>query len=245
MNRVKDKFCLVTAAAQGIGRASVKRLVDEDATVLATDIDEEGLASLAEETGCAIKVLNVMDKEAIKAIADEYPDIDVLFNCAGFVANGTILDCDDKDWDFSFNLNVTAMYQMIKAILPNMIKKGGGSIINMSSVASSVTGAPNRFAYGASKAAVIGLTKSVAADFVKDNIRCNAICPGTVHSPSLEQRLAAQGDYETAKAQFIARQPMGRIGEPDEIAALVAYLASDDSAYTTGQIHVIDGGWTI
>lgn len=245
MQRVKDKFCLVTAAARGIGRASVKRLVDEDATVLATDIDEEGLASLAEETGCAIKVLNVMDKEAIKAIADEYPDIDVLFNCAGFVANGTILDCDDKDWDFSFNLNVTAMYQMIKAILPNMIRKGGGSIINMSSVASSVTGAPNRFAYGASKAAVIGLTKSVAADFVKDNIRCNAICPGTVHSPSLEQRLSAQGDYETAKAQFIARQPMGRIGEPDEIAALVAYLASDDSAYTTGQIHVIDGGWTI
>ncbi|AVX04880.1 3-oxoacyl-[acyl-carrier-protein] reductase [Maritalea myrionectae] len=245
MQRVKDKFCLVTAAAHGIGRASVKRLVEEDATVLATDIDEEGLASLAEETGCAIKVLNVMDKDAIKAIADEYPDIDVLFNCAGFVANGTILECDDKDWDFSFNLNVTAMYQMIKAILPNMIKKGGGSIINMSSVASSVTGAPNRFAYGASKAAVIGLTKSVAADFVKDSIRCNAICPGTVHSPSLEQRLAAQGDYETAKAQFIARQPMGRIGEPDEIAALVAYLASDDSAYTTGQIHIIDGGWTI
>ncbi|WP_424983126.1 SDR family oxidoreductase [Maritalea sp. S77] len=245
MQRVKDKFCLVTAAAQGIGRASVKRLVDEDATVLATDIDEEGLASLAEETGCATKVLNVMDKEAIKAIAEEYPNIDVLFNCAGFVANGNILECDDKDWDFSFNLNVTAMYQMIKALLPNMIKNGGGSIINMSSVASSVTGVPNRFAYGASKAAVIGLTKSVAADFVKDNIRCNAICPGTVHSPSLEQRLAAQGDYETAKAQFIARQPMGRIGEPDEIAALVAYLASDDSAYTTGQIHVIDGGWTI
>ncbi|TDQ62073.1 2-keto-3-deoxy-L-fuconate dehydrogenase [Maritalea mobilis] len=245
MQRVKDKFCLVTAAAQGIGRASVKRLVDEDATVLATDIDEEGLASLAEETGCATKVLNVMDKDAIKAIAEEYPHIDVLFNCAGFVANGNILECDDKDWDFSFNLNVTAMYQMIKALLPNMIKNGGGSIINMSSVASSVTGVPNRFAYGASKAAVIGLTKSVAADFVKDNIRCNAICPGTVHSPSLEQRLAAQGDYETAKAQFIARQPMGRIGEPDEIAALVAYLASDDSAYTTGQIHVIDGGWTI
>lgn len=245
MQRVKDKFCLVTAAAQGIGRASVKRLVDEDATVLATDIDEEGLASLAEETGCATKVLNVMDKDAINAIAEEYPNIDVLFNCAGFVANGNILECDDKDWDFSFNLNVTAMYQMIKALLPNMIKNGGGSIINMSSVASSVTGVPNRFAYGASKAAVIGLTKSVAADFVKDNIRCNAICPGTVHSPSLEQRLAAQGDYETAKAQFIARQPMGRIGEPDEIAALVAYLASDDSAYTTGQIHVIDGGWTI
>lgn len=245
MQRVKDKFCLVTAAAQGIGRASVKRLVDEDATVLATDIDEEGLASLAEETGCATKVLNVMDKDAIKAIAEKYPNIDVLFNCAGFVANGNILECDDKDWDFSFNLNVTAMYQMIKALLPNMIKNGGGSIINMSSVASSVTGVPNRFAYGASKAAVIGLTKSVAADFVKDNIRCNAICPGTVHSPSLEQRLAAQGDYETAKAQFIARQPMGRIGEPDEIAALVAYLASDDSAYTTGQIHVIDGGWTI
>lgn len=245
MQRVKDKFCLVTAAAQGIGRASVKRLVDEDATVLATDIDEEGLASLAEETGCATKVLNVMDKDAIKAIAEEYPNIDVLFNCAGFVANGNILECDDKAWDFSFNLNVTAMYQMIKALLPNMIKNGGGSIINMSSVASSVTGVPNRFAYGASKAAVIGLTKSVAADFVKDNIRCNAICPGTVHSPSLEQRLAAQGDYETAKAQFIARQPMGRIGEPDEIAALVAYLASDDSAYTTGQIHVIDGGWTI
>lgn len=245
MQRVKDKFCLVTAAAQGIGRASVKRLVEEDATVLATDIDEVDLASLAEETGCATKVLNVMDKDAIQVLAKEYSDIDVLFNCAGFVANGTILDCDDKDWEFSLNLNVTAMYQMIKAFLPNMIKKGGGSIINMSSVASSVTGAPNRFAYGASKAAVIGLTKSVAADFVKDNIRCNAICPGTVHSPSLEQRLAAQGDYEAAKAQFIARQPMGRIGAPDEIAALVTYLASDESAYTTGQIHVIDGGWTI
>ncbi len=245
MQRVKDKFCLVTAAAQGIGRASVKRLTADGATVLATDIDEVGLVSLADETGCAIKVLNVMDKEAIKALAEKHTDIDVLFNCAGFVANGTILDCDEKDWEFSLNLNVTAMYQMIKAILPNMIKKGGGSIINMSSVASSVTGAPNRFAYGASKAAVIGLTKSVAADFVKDNIRCNAICPGTVHSPSLEQRLAAQGDYESAKAQFIARQPMGRIGEPDEIAAFVTYLASDESAYTTGQIHVIDGGWTI
>lgn len=245
MHRVKDKFCLVTAAAQGIGRASAKRLVDEGANVLATDIDEAGLASLADETGCATQRLDVLDKDAIKAIANAHPQIDVLFNCAGFVANGNILTCDEKDWDFSFHLNVTAMYHMTKAILPNMIKNGGGSIINMSSVASSVTGVPNRFAYSASKAAVIGLTKSIAADFVKDNIRCNAICPGTVHSPSLEQRLAAQGDYEAAKAQFVARQPMGRIGEPEEIAALVAYLASDESAYTTGQIHIIDGGWTI
>jgi len=245
MKTLNDKYCLVTAAAQGIGRASVKRLVEEGANVIATDIDEAGLQSLVAEVGCDVKTLNVLDHDAIQKFADESRPVDVLFNCAGFVADGSLLDCAEKDWEFSFALNVTAMYKMIKAFLPKMLENGGGSIINMASVASSVTGVPNRFAYGASKAAVIGLTKSVAADYVTQGIRCNAICPGTVHSPSLEDRLSAGGNYEEAKAQFIARQPMGRIGQPEEIAALVAYLASDFAAYTTGQTHVIDGGWTI
>uniref|UniRef100_UPI00048D8902 SDR family oxidoreductase n=1 Tax=Cucumibacter marinus TaxID=1121252 RepID=UPI00048D8902 len=169
--------------------------------------------------------------------------VDVLFNCAGFVGSGSILDCDEEQWAFTFDLNVTAMYRIIRAYLPGMIGNGGASIINMSSVASSVIAAPNRFSYGASKAAVIGLTKSVAADFIKQGIRCNAVCPGTVESPSLEQRMRDQGDYETARAAFIARQPMGRIGTAEEIAALVVHLASDESAYTTGVAHVIDGGW--
>ncbi|MGJ8527233.1 SDR family oxidoreductase [Maritalea sp.] len=245
MKTLEGKLCLVTAAAQGIGRASVVHLVKEGANVIATDIDEAGLQSLADEVGCTIKTLNVLDHDAVEQMANEVGTLDVLFNCAGFVANGSLLECAEKDWDFSFALNVTAMYKMIKAFLPKMLENGGGSIINMASVASSVTGVPNRFAYGASKAAVIGLTKSVAADYVTQGIRCNAICPGTVHSPSLEDRLSAGGNYEEAKAQFIARQPMGRIGQPEEIAALVAYLASDLAAYTTGQTHVIDGGWTI
>jgi len=245
MTSLAGKKCLVTAAAQGIGFASVKRMVAQGAHVLATDIDEAGLAKLAKETGCETRVLNVRDNDAILALAEELGPLDVLFNCAGYVAGGNILECDQKDWDFSFDLNVTSMYHMIRAFLPKMIEGGGGSIINMSSVASSITGVPNRFIYGTTKAAVIGMTKSIAADFITQGIRCNAICPGTVHSPSLEGRLAAQGTYEKTKAEFIARQPMGRIGEPEEIAALVAYLASDDAGYTTGQTHAIDGGWTI
>lgn len=245
MKSLDGKLCLVTAAAQGIGRASVVHMVAQGANVIATDIDEAGLQTLAKETGCEVRTLNVLDGDAINQLAHEIGPLDVLFNCAGFVANGSLLDCAEKDWDFSFSLNVNVMYKMIKAFLPKMLENGGGSIINMASVASSITGVPNRFAYGASKAAVIGLTKSVAADYVTQGIRCNAICPGTVHSPSLEQRLSAQGNYEEAKAQFIARQPMGRIGEPEEIAALVVYLAGDLAAYTTGQTHVIDGGWTI
>ena len=245
MQDLKGKTCLITAAAQGIGRASVIRLMKAGATVIATDINEDGLNALNEETGCVTRVLNVMDREAIEAAAKDIGAIDILFNCAGFVANGSILDGEDKDWDFSFSLNVTAMYHMIKAFLPSMIENGGGSIINMSSVASSLKGVPNRCAYSASKAAVIGLTKSIAADYVTQGIRCNAVCPGTVQSPSLEERLSAGGNYEEARAQFIARQPMGRIGEPEEIAELVAYLASDLAAYTTGQAMAIDGGWTI
>lgn len=245
MTSLEGKKCLVTAAAQGIGRASVLRLIEGGAEVIATDIDQEGLNSLAGETGCRVAVLNVLDHQAIANLAANLGSIDVLFNCAGFVANGSILESEDKDWDFSFSLNVTAMYQMIKAFLPTMLDNGGGSIINMSSVASSLKGVPNRCAYSASKAAVIGLTKSVAADYVTQGIRCNAICPGTVQSPSLEGRLSAGGNYEQARAEFIARQPMGRIGEPEEIAELVAYLASDLAAYTTGQALAIDGGWTI
>ncbi len=242
---MSGKKCLVTAAAQGIGRASVLRLVRGGADVIATDIDEDGLKSLTDEAGCAVRVLNVLDQDAIEALASDLGAIDVLFNCAGFVANGSILESADKDWDFSFSLNVTAMYQMIRAFLPAMLENGRGSIINMSSVASSLKGVPNRCAYSASKAAVIGLTKSIAADYVTQGIRCNAICPGTVQSPSLEERLSAGGNYQEARAEFIARQPMGRIGEPEEIAELVAYLASDLAAYTTGQALAIDGGWTI
>ncbi|MCV6592416.1 MAG: SDR family oxidoreductase, partial [Silicimonas sp.] len=186
----------------------------------------------------------VRDGDAVKAAAAEAGAVDVLFNCAGFVANGTILDCDEDDWALSVDLNVTAMYRMMRAFLPGMRENGGGSIVNMASVASSVIAAPNRFVYGATKAAVIGMTKSVAADFVTENIRCNAICPGTVESPSLHDRLRATGDYEGALAQFIARQPIGRIAKAEEIAALVVYLASDESSYTTGQAHVIDGGWS-
>lgn len=237
---LSGKRVLVTAAGQGIGRASAEAFRDAGAEVVATDINGDALASLK---GCTTQSLDVTDTAAISALA-ELPPFDVLFNCAGFVHSGTILNCDEDDWAFSFSLNVTAMYRMIRTILPGMIAKGGGSIINMSSVASSLLGVPNRFAYGASKAAVIGMTKAVAADFVAQGIRCNAICPGTVHSPSLEQRLAATGDFGKAMAEFTARQPMGRIGEPKEIAALALYLASDASAFTTGQCHVIDGGWS-
>jgi len=241
MERLKGKTCLVTAAGQGIGRASALAMAAEGARVIATDINE---AALGELSGVETRRLDVRDGDAISALAAEIGAPDVLFNCAGFVANGTILDCDEKEWDFSFDLNVKAMYRMIRTFLPGMVEQGGGSIINMSSVASSVIAAPNRFVYGATKAAVIGLTKAVAADFIAKGIRCNAVCPGTVESPSLEDRLKATGDYEAARAAFTSRQPMGRIATAEEIAALVVYLASDESSYTTGVAHVIDGGWS-
>ncbi len=243
MNRLNGKTVLVTAAGQGIGRASALAMKAQGARVFATDINEQALASLALE-GFDTFVLDVRDADSIDAAAGIVGAPDVLFNCAGYVAHGTILDCDEAQWDFSFSLNVTAMYRMIRRFLPGMIDNGGGSIINMASVASSVIAAPNRFVYGATKAAVIGMTKAVAADFVEAGIRCNAICPGTVESPSLQERMRAGGDYETARAAFIARQPMGRIGSAEEIAALVVYLASDESAFTTGVAHVIDGGWS-
>ena len=242
-DRLKGKRALVTAAGQGIGRASALAMAREGASVLATDVNAAALESLAAE-GVETRLLNVRDPASIaEAVAAAGP-VDVLFNCAGFVANGTILDCDEDQWAFSLDLNMTAMYRMCRAFLPGMLERGSGSIINMASVASSVIAAPNRFVYGATKAGVIGLTKSIAADFILRGIRCNAICPGTVESPSLEDRLRATGDYEAARKAFVARQPIGRIGKAEEIAALVVYLASDESSYTTGVAHVIDGGWS-
>lgn len=242
MGRLSGKTALVTAAAQGIGRASALAMAREGARVIATDINEAALATLAGE-GPQTRLLDVRQPESIAAAVAAVGPLDVLFNCAGFVASGTILDCDEEQWAFSLDLNMTAMYRMCRAFLPGMIAQGGGSIINMASVASSVIAAPNRFVYGASKAGVIGLTKSIAADFIGKGIRANAICPATVESPSLEERLRATGDYAAARAAFVARQPIGRIGKAEEIAALVVYLASDESSYTTGVAHVIDGGW--
>ena len=243
MGRLNGKRALVTAAGQGIGRATVLAMAREGAQVLATDVNEAALASLAAE-GMETRVLNVRDPASIAAAVEAAGRVDALFNCAGFVAAGTIMDCDEDQWAFSMDLNMTAMYRMCRAFLPGMIAQGGGSIINMASVAGSIIAAPNRFVYGATKAGVIGLTKAIAADFIGKGIRANAICPGTVESPSLEQRLHDTGDYAAAKAAFIARQPIGRIGRPEEIAALVVYLASDESSYTTGVAHVIDGGWS-
>jgi 2-keto-3-deoxy-L-fuconate dehydrogenase len=243
--RLNGKKTLITAAAQGIGRASALAFAREGAEVIATDVNAAKLAELAGTPGIVTRRLDVLDKAAIKACAAEVGGLDALFNCAGFVANGTILDCDDAAWDFSNNLNVRAMYWMTQAFLPAMIAKGGGSIVNMSSVASSVKGVVNRFVYGTTKAAVIGLTKSVAADFIKQGIRCNAICPGTVQTPSLDDRINSAADPVEARKAFIARQPLGRLGSPEEIAALAVYLASDESAYTTGAIHVVDGGLTL
>ena len=240
--RLAGKRAVVTAAGQGIGRASALAMHREGAQVVATDVNEAALASLAAE-GLETRVLNVRDPASIAAAVAAAGRVDVLFNCAGFVAAGTILECDEDQWAFSLDLNMTAMYRMCRAFLPGMIAGGGGSIINMASVAGSILAAPNRFVYGATKAGVIGLTKSIAADFIGKGIRANAICPGTVESPSLDQRLRDTGDYAAAKAAFIARQPIGRIGKPEEIAALVVYLASDESSYTTGVAHVIDGGW--
>ena len=244
--RLIGKRVLVTAAGQGIGRASVLALAAEGARVIATDINEKALQSLkAELETVEVHRLDVLDAEEISRVTDAVGTVDCLFNCTGFVHHGSILDSTDEEWEFAFNLNAKAQYRMMKAVLPGMLVAGSGSIINMSSLASSQKGVPVRFIYGASKAAVLGMTKSVAADYVTEGIRCNAICPGTVESPSLEDRLHAQGDYERARAEFVARQPMGRIGRPEEIAALVVFLASEDSAYTTGQALNIDGGWSI
>ena len=240
MARLSGKTALVTAAGQGIGRATAEAFLREGAKVIAADINADSLAGLE---GAIARKLDVTDPSAVSAIAAEFPEVNVLYNCAGFVHAGTILDCDEDAWAFSLNLNVTAMYRLIRACLPNMLDNGGGSIINMSSIASSIKGIPNRFAYGATKAAVIGLTKSVAADFVTRGIRCNAICPGTVETPSLLQRLRDTGDFDKAYGEFTARQAMGRFGRVEELAALAVYLASDESGFTTGQTHIIDGGW--
>ena len=248
-SRLKGKTAFLTAAGQGIGRATAVAFAREGARVIATDINPDLLKALAAEIGCTTQVLDVTDAAAIAAAAKNTGAIDVLFNGAGFVHAGTVLDCTEDEWDFGFELNVRSQFRLIKAFLPAMLNAGGGSIINMASVAGSIKGAPNRFVYGATKAAVIGLTKSVAADFVGKGIRCNAICPGTVESPSLRDRIAAgaQASGQTpaqVEAGYVARQPMGRLGRTDEIAALAVYLASDESAFMTGTTQVIDGGWS-
>ncbi len=244
--RLQGKTAVITAAAAGIGRATAEAFAHEGARVIATDIDERGLAALHTET----RKLDVRSTDAVEALAAEIGAIDVLFNCAGFVHHGSILECSEEDWDFSFDLNVKSMHRTIRAFLPRMLQSGGGSIINIASGASSVRGLPFRYAYGASKAAVIGLTKAVAADFIRRGVRCNAICPGTVDSPSLEGRIKALAantgqSEEAVRKAFVDRQPMGRLGRPEEIAALAVYLASDESAFTTGQVHLADGGFAL
>jgi 2-keto-3-deoxy-L-fuconate dehydrogenase len=241
--RLSGKTAFCTASGAGIGLATARAFKAEGARVIATDINSKAVEALRDE-GIDAHRLDVTDATAIAAIAAMAGPVDILFNCAGFVHAGTILDCDEKDFDFSVELNVKSLYRVTRAFLPPMLDNGGGSIINIASVASSIIAAPNRFVYGATKAAVIGITKSIAADYVTRGIRCNAICPATVESPSLEQRLRATGDYEAARAAFIARQPMGRIGQPEEIAHLAVYLASDESAFLSGQAISIDGGWT-
>jgi 2-keto-3-deoxy-L-fuconate dehydrogenase len=241
--RLQGKVAVVTAAGQGIGKASAALYVAEGAKVIATDLDESKLADLKAK-GATTRKLDVLDKAAIQALAQEVGPVDVLFNCAGFVHHGTIRDCDDAAWDFSMNLNVRAMFWTIQAFLPGMLGKGKGTIVNMSSGCSSIKGAPNRFVYGTTKAAVIGLTKSVAIDYVRRGIRCNAICPGTVDTPSLQGRVGAAADPEQARKDFIARQPMGRLGTAEEIADLALFLASDESSFITGAEFKIDGGWT-
>jgi 2-keto-3-deoxy-L-fuconate dehydrogenase len=247
--RLAGKTVFVTAAGQGIGRATALAFVKEGAHVIATDVNAAALATLQQQCGCAAEVLDVTNPDAVKAAAAKHIGVNVLFNGAGFVHTGSVLDCTEEDWDFAFSLNVRSQFRMIKAFLPHMLKQGKGSIINVASVAGSIKGAPNRFVYGTTKAAIIGLTKSVAADFITTGVRCNAICPGTVESPSLRDRIAAQAQASgqtlaQVEAAFVARQPMGRVGRVEEIAALAVYLASDESSFTTGTAQVIDGGWS-
>jgi 2-keto-3-deoxy-L-fuconate dehydrogenase len=244
-DRLTGKRALVTAAAQGIGRATAEAFAAEGAHVIATDVHEDNLAKLDGISGISTRRLDVTDADSVMATATDIGAVDILFNCAGFVHHGSVLDCGESDWDFSFDLNVKSMYFTIRAFLPAMLDAGGGSIINMSSVASSIKGIAQRCVYGASKAAVIGLTKSVAADYIHRGIRCNAICPGTVESPSLQARIDAFDDPVEARRAFIARQPLGRLGTAEEIAAMAVYLASDDSAFTTGTNMVVDGGVTL
>ncbi len=243
--RLKGKVCVVTAAGQGIGAATARAFAKEGATVFATDVDAGKLGGLDGLAGIKTAKLDVLDKAAIEAFAKEVGTADVLFNCAGFVHHGSILDATDDQWQFGFNLNVRSMFWTIQAFLPGMLAKGGGSIVNMSSAASSVKGAALRFVYGTTKAAVVGLTKSVAVDYVSKGIRCNAICPGTVQTPSLDDRISGLGGGADARQFFLQRQPTGRFGSADEIAALAVYLASDESSFTTGTVNVIDGGWSV
>ncbi len=246
MKKLENKNIIVTAAGQGIGRATAIAYSKEGANVIATDINEKTLKSLNEEfPNIKVGTLDSTKNDAINNFFSKIDKVDVLFNAVGYVHHGTIMECEEKDWDFSFNVNVKSMYLMIKQILPKMIKQNKGNIINMSSIVSSLRGLPNRFAYGATKAAIVGLTKSIAADFIKNNIRCNAIAPGTVHTPSWEDRVAAAPDPVKAKKDFIARQPMGRLATAEEIAALAVYLASDESDFITGVVHPIDGGMSI
>ena len=247
--RLAGKTAFITAAGQGIGRAVVQAFVREGARVIATDISEALLVALAAETGCTTQRLDVTDAAAIRAAAAAHGPVDVLFNGAGFVHAGSVLECTEADWDFAFALNVRSQFRTIQAFVPGMLAQGHGSIINVASVAGSIKGAPNRFVYGTTKAAIIGLTKSVAADFITRGVRCNAICPGTVESPSLRERIVAQAaasgqTLAEVEALYIGRQPMGRLGRVEEVAALAVYLASDESSFTTGTAQVIDGGWS-
>ena len=246
MFRLDGKTCIITAAGQGMGRAIALACAEAGADVLATSTRESSLSSLA-EANPAIRTqqLDVLDAPAITTFAEAVEKADVLFNCAGIVHNGTILDSSEDDWSLAFDLNVRSMYRMTKALLPKMIASGGGTVINIASVAGGLKGVPNRFVYGCTKAAVIGFTKGLAIDFISQGIRCNAICPGTIDTPSLTERMQAQPDPAKARADFISRQPMGRLGRPEEIAALAVYLASDAAAFTTGAVHVIDGGFTL
>ena len=250
-NRLQNKVALVTAAGQGIGRAIAEAFIAEGARVVATDLADDKLKNLKAKK---IQKLDVRAQDNIdalaKSIAGEFGALDILVNCAGYVANGSVLDCTDKDWDFSFDLNVKSMHRTIKAFLPAMLEQKAGSIVNISSAVSSIRGVPNRYAYGATKAAVIGLTKSVAADFIKQGIRCNAICPGTIESPSLDERIATASkatgkSIDAVRQDFIGRQPMGRLGTAQEVAALALFLASDEASYITGQAHLVDGGMAL
>ena len=242
-DRLKGKRAFVTAASAGIGRACATAFAREGASVFATDIDENGLATLKDEGIAEVEKLDVRDSAAVKAMADRVGKVDILLNAAGFVHNGTVLDCSDEDWDFSFDLNVKSMHRTIRSFLPKMLERGSGAIVNIASAAGVFKAAPNRYVYGATKAAVAALTRAVAADFITKGIRCNAICPGTIETPSMLERAAAAGP--SGREMFVARQPMGRLGTADEIASLAVYLASDESAFTTGVAHVIDGGWTL